>query len=552
MSQNSSRMKPPPTAWKFVMEACFVLFLLVLSGLLLYVPKNTAVLHFDCSAYAAQSVNIAGGDGNTMRWGKENIPGFYPPGYPALTAPFHWILGYDLQNGIVANFVMGFLTVLGVYFLGWRVAGPFAGGTAVLLLLKSEVFVHVAQMLYSQMSSLLFLVLTTLVFLAGWRRGRHAALLRLFAGFLCGMTVLIRNNAALSPAVALFALLIPPPEGTGRLKAAFTVWVGIGLAALACAWYNTAAFGTPFTTGYMSWGFTIGKTFSLDYIFSPAKIQMDEGKYQLLRSVAGFGLLYSWPVALSALIGLVSAWFTRLKNPDFWRVSFLAALSTLVLYMFLALYFFRSPIYTMLTLPLIMVVAGAGAVKVFDGLRLCLQGLSARLNAPPFKGMSLKWLAVFFALIYLLPSFGEAWIFNTQGRVEDAKDVHTFKEADMLMERHAVLLGAANPLLADYIFVRRDTDRKYCFLSTHQGERFKQRVAEELGSLAVSLDGISLYIVKRFQQKRPVYFTVLMPAQPRDIALIKQLFEFFQKRFTLEKTRAWNIYRVKPQQKSMK
>ena len=69
MSQNSSRMKPPPTAWKFVMEACFVLFLLVLSGLLLYVPKNTAVLHFDCSAYAAQSVNIAGGDGNTMRWG---------------------------------------------------------------------------------------------------------------------------------------------------------------------------------------------------------------------------------------------------------------------------------------------------------------------------------------------------------------------------------------------------------------------------------------------------------------------------------------------------
>jgi 4-amino-4-deoxy-L-arabinose transferase-like glycosyltransferase len=494
-----------PEGSKRLPEAALLLLLTLTGALLLYIPRDRAPLNFDSSAYSAQSINIALGRGNTMRMGGEDIPGFYPPGYPALTAPFHWLFGVHLQNAVLTNFFMGLLTLLAVYFIGRSIAGPAAGTMALLLLLSSMVFRHVGQRIYSQMPSLFFLALAAVFIIEGWKSGRYSPLFRFAAGFVSGMVVLIRsNNVVLAPALALLPLL-SPPVGRRKLEGALALWAGIAVSAALVVVYNLVEYGSPLATGYMSWGFSLEKVFSFEYIFNPLHIQMDERPYQLLRSLTGFGLLYSWPVAALAIPGCAAAFALRRKKPAFWCMCLFTVLSTLFLYVFLALYFFRSPIYTMLTLPLIAAVASSAAV------------------------------------LFIRTFQNPAWLKLLEQQVPP--EMNAFREAAALIEPDAVVLGAANPLVGEYMLVR-DTARKYVFLNRRQGEQFRRLILNELGSSSVNMPIIERYVIKRLQEGASIYL-LIFPFEGKEAALLQETYTFINKRFKLEETKMSGLRRIR-------
>lgn len=527
----SGRSNPPGRGVR-LLEWVFVLCLILLGAFLTYVPKEKASLKFDSAAYAAQSVNIAKGMGNTMQMGDEEVPGFYPPGYPLLTAPFHWILGFDLQNGVPANFCMGLLTLLLVYLLGRRIMGPAAGAVALLLLLQSGAFRHAAQNVYSQMSSLLFVAIMTLFVFAGWRDGRRGWLLRLSAGLVCGLSVLVRSqNVVLSPGLALFALWAPPYEGASRWRAALPVWIGVGLSAAAITTYNMASFGSPMATGYTAWEFDLDKVFSLEYVFQPKYVQLGEPP-QLVRCLFGLGMIYSWPTFLFIAAGSVTAWILRKSRPGLWMMFLLAAPTTLFLYLFLAVYFFRSPLYTMLTIPMIMVLAGGG-------LCLILQKLTQKIRP---KGGASVWMPVILALLYLSPSLWESYFLGHDENQNPAKAMTAFKMADTLLEEDAILLGMANPLVAQYVFVR-ETHRRYFFLTRRESEQFRRLVRQVMGTDDIDPQAVVDYVAERLEEGRNVYF-LEFPFQPSDAGFGEKCYKLLRKRFKLKQTAHPGIRRI--------
>jgi hypothetical protein len=131
---------------------------------------------------------------------------------------------------------------------------------------------------------------------AGWSARRLLA-----AGALVGVAVLVELPALLGAALLGAYLLVRVPRA-GRLRAAGLFAAGAVPPLLALAAYNTAAFGSPWRTGY---GFVIHPTFAAG---------MREGLYGvtwprpgvLLSMLVGpsRGLLYTAPVLLLGFVGL--------------------------------------------------------------------------------------------------------------------------------------------------------------------------------------------------------------------------------------------------------
>ena len=550
------------------LEIALVAILLAFGVILLYVPPHTTELRFDCAAYLAQSINIAEGLGNTLDMGGETLPGFYPPGYPAFTALFHWILGPDPYNGVTANFTAGLLTLLAVYALGRKLAGPPAGLLSGLLLLTSFAFRHVAHRLFSQMPSLLVVSLVGILVAHGWRAGGWGAAGRFLAGFLAGIAVLIRSsNVVLAPALALVSLLAKPPPERSRLGMAAPLWIGAGAAGLFMVLYNLNLYGSPMATGYMAWGFELESSFSLKYLFTPTFIHLDEAPWQLVRSVFGFGLLYAWPVALLVLVAAIPAWRFRKARPELWR-TYLAMLSnTALMYVFLGLYFFRSPIYSMLTLPLIMPCAAAGLVALVlpggmrgTGTNTTSTGDEIHGEGEGFGdgdkpkgasvirtrlGLATAWGACLITAGCLVPGVLDSALLDPEG-VKPTWEAKFFSGADETLEPDAVLVGSANPVLVEY-FLLRGTERRYLYVSGRAEKQFRRLISHELKNDRIVPAEVEAYVKEHLAAGRNVYFCSLLPSNPGDTALFMRIFKFLRKRFVNEVAGQKDLLRfVKP------
>jgi len=536
-----------------LIECISLLVLLILSALILYTPKRAGNLDFDCAAYAAQSINIAQGKGNTIDMGDERIPGFYPPVYPALTALVHWICGTDIQNGVTANFIMGLLVLALVYLFGRRMAGGIGGALSLLLLLKSEVFQNVCQNIYSQIPSLLIIVLLGMLLIKGWEDGSWAWVFRFSAGLLSGLSILIRSSdVVFAPVMVLFALIAFPPRGNFRLRTAAPLLFGVLISAAIVLFYNHSNYGSPLTTGYMVWGFSMGEQFSLNHNSDPPYRKFNSFNCQLLRSAFGLGEIYPFPVALAALAGGVFAWRLRAIKPCLWRLSIATALLILLLYAFLSLYFFRTPLYTIITTPFVVIMASSAVVIISRWLEVRYS-----IDRP---WISIVVLAA--VLIWQYPGVKNAALLQKDQK-EAPNYLTLMEDASKKIEKDAIVMGNLDPVLAEYIIVH-NTKRRYLYLSRLPYAIFKRIITKELGVYPKMFKELSLsiakhkkagqpiefpdhekYIEKYKKAGRPIYISsILNTPHPVDRQLVAEVGKFLRKTYHIEMTEVSEFLRI--------
>jgi hypothetical protein len=465
-------------------EALLVATLLALAFFLLPAPRASADLRFDSLYYAAQSVNLAEGRGNTLQLGGETVPGFYPPGQPACAAPLHWLLGADPQNPVLLSGALGAVTTLLVYCLGRRLAGPVAGAAAALLFLSCPPVRDVSRRILAQPLSLAGTAGVALL----WARGARAG-----AGFLAGLLPLSgARDLALPVALAAAA-----PFSGGGARGALRAGAGLAAGGALLVAVNLAAHGRPLGAGYVGWGLPTGSWFSLGNVLHPEVTPPGEGPWFLLRSLTGFGPLYPWPVAALALVGV-------LRAPPAFRA--LAAAGTLVPYLLLAPYWFRSILYLLPTLPFVFAAAAAGAVA------LC----------PP----RLRALPVALAAAATIPAWPHASLIAPP---PPAPLVATLRAVDRAVPPDAALLGAVHPVLAEYT-IRRAPARRYLFLNPGSSPDWRRAMERELGGLDVGG-----WVAARLSEGRTVCALLLTPdAAPEEQAALERTWRTLEARFGAE------------------
>jgi hypothetical protein len=412
-------------------------------------------------------------------------------------------------------------------------AGPVAGAVAVLLLLKCQPFISATQQMLSQTSTFFCLVILAWLVFPGWGSRKASWIMRFLIGLVAGATIFIRNsNIILAPAVALFSFLVIPGKNRSRFAATLPVCSGIAVAAVLVLTFNAAQYGSPFKTGDMGW-VNMGGRFSLDYFWNPPLSPIGDMSFPILEPLLGFGPLYSWMVALSAAAGLFIAWHLRSKCAAFYQIYLLMILSTLLNGVFLAFYFMRSDLYLMLTVPFVVMAAAATLDHVCRFLNKKI----------PSKGSPVMWVPLMLALVYLFayqgaPEF-KAW------RKEPAytPNVTSFENADRITEDNAVLISSANPILADYLFIKK-TSRRYLLLTEMESPILRGVFYRELGSNQGGPAAVGNYVQRKLAEGVPVYLMNYL-FYPYDQKLIESTLKFLRKNYRLQPTDVGNIFRVK-------
>jgi 4-amino-4-deoxy-L-arabinose transferase-like glycosyltransferase len=82
----------------------------------------------DQTIYHSSAAFLAEGKGYVDESGKP--ANYWPVGYSAFLAPFYFVLGSHPSSAFVANFILGLLTVWGVYMLGRELFGENTGRVA--------------------------------------------------------------------------------------------------------------------------------------------------------------------------------------------------------------------------------------------------------------------------------------------------------------------------------------------------------------------------------------------------------------------------------------
>jgi hypothetical protein len=139
--------------------------------------------------------------------------------------------------------------------------------------------------------------------------------------------------------------------------------------------------------------------------------------------------------------------------------------------------------------------------------------------------------------------FDDAPFFDMKNAPEIPAAVEAFQEADALLEQDAVLLGAANPVVAEYLF-RRETPRKYLLLNRRREEQFKRLVRNEMDEWPLTMPLIEAYVKQNLEKGLNVYL-LIFPFEATEGALLDETFKFLKKRFILEDTRYPCILRIR-------
>lgn len=509
-----------------------VLALLLFASLLLYAPRESATLEFDRSAYASQSISLVQGHGNTIRLGEEWLPGFYPPAYPASIVVVHWLLGTDSKNGVFASLAFAVVTLLLVYVLGRRVGGPAAGAVAVLLLAGNEMYGQTASSVLSQAFALSVVALTAVIGIGAGARDR--AVRHGFAvGLVAGLSLLIRyQNFILPAALGIYALAATRGGWFDRVRGAVPLGLGVVLGGAVVMAYCAVEYGSPFRTGYHEWDFPFEKTFALRHFFYPEIIQeIPPREFFLVRCLLGLGPIYPWPIALLWIAGIAAAWKRRDRELALSRTSLLALFLNATLFVILGMYVFRSAIYAMLGLPLIMVMAAVGATILFRG---------RRAGAVPL------WIVpLALAALSTLPAVQRSHLLGAGGDTPIQRGQSVVEAADRTLEDNAVLLGFCDPILADHVFVR-ETERRYLYLKRKDIlPRIVAHVRAEMGGDELAAEAVGDYVASHLIDGRPLYFLLPVPGNDVDIDAALQLRKALGERFIFGKSELLEIETIK-------
>lgn len=213
----------------------------------------------------------------------------YPPGLPLMIAAVYVTLGPNAS--VFMDLVFATLSLLGLYLLARRLAGPWWGLAACAVLASNPVFNQHALWNFAHMTVNVFLVWGVYL-LVLWSEHRRWWL-ALGAGFLLGVIPTVRYpEALLALGIAVYLLWDIRKEASTRRQLTFAI-LGAAMPVVALLIRNQVVFGAFYKTGYAltneQTGF--GWSYFTDHFIS------------YLRAINGDG---AGPVFLLGLIGIAA------------------------------------------------------------------------------------------------------------------------------------------------------------------------------------------------------------------------------------------------------
>lgn len=462
-------------------DRLILLALLVAGGWILHVPTDEVPLFYDSLGYSAQALSLSQGEGNTIQIGTAHVPGIYPAGVPWLASIPIRLLGEDMRFGVLSILACALLTLYAVAVVGRRVAGAFAGMTALLLVLCSPLFRNMGGYTMSQVPTALAVILAVMLYI-----NLNSRVALVFAGFVAVLSLLLRfANVTFPLALIGTELLLGGLRPRRRLASLGLLGAGMAAAALLVLAHNAWSFGGAFVTGYDRWGWDVGGKFSWEYVLNPTREPTHAGGSLLLRAFAGLSGLQSVPAVLAAFLGLWACWR---GGPGVARARLLAGacIATIFLnYALLAGYEFRSDSYLVPIIPLMAVLGGVGAVRLLPGTRV--------------------WLAPIGGILLLCYSLWQAP--GASGAdAQEAMRYRSLARAGEVLEADALLLTIADLALAEPL-VRTGPRREVVYMEPFVGKILTQFKLDRFAMNSYRRpDEVVPFLKETVLSGRPVYF----------------------------------------------
>lgn len=488
--------------------------LAVLSAVLLYVPARDVPLLFDAVSYASQGASLAAGLGNTVQVGGQQQPGVYPVGVPLLMAPPIAWTG-DLRTGVWSILVCGVLAVLVTRALGSRLGGAATGGVAALLLLSSGAYRGCAGNILSQVPTALAVIGAAWLFVVGGPR--RLAL----AGALAVLSVLLRNaNVAFPLALGLAGCLVGPAP---RWKRVAAIAAGMLPASLLVLLHNQAFYGSPWSTGYDTWGWEVQDQYSLLNVIGGG--DGSASRWPFLQSFLGLGRLYSVPLLLAAVLGVRQAWHRRAERPQAATLAMLTCIAVAGQYALHLPYSFHAESYLVPTVPLLAVMAAWGVHSVLRGRR---------------EGVALAAAA----LLVVLSRVQDAPL--SQSERDAGRTYECLRAVAALAEPDAVLMTASEPAMVEPLFMplAGEGGREVVYLENYNFGPLKDLARQDFDAPRVKPHRVLQRAGQLLRAGRPVYFSLWAPTRAVK-PVHHEIHVALRKNFDLEPTGIENVYRVR-------
>ena len=285
--------------------------------------------------YAASAVNLANGRGAVLHFGGYSYPSRYTGGYPLILEFFYRLFGRHVSMLPVSSWILGMLSVLGIFIVARWLFGRAAGAIAALTLALSPVFITYSSLVMSDVPTLFVTICAALMLVVaasdyatqspGWMRMSAWLMFGLLAGF---STIIRQTNATVLGGLALCIVMVPlEHQGDNRglpslVKAAIAIAIGF---AIPVAWQlhqNAIHLGSAFASGYAWWVPEVygamSRTFSAAFLFGPTMPRNPHGNV-LVYATTLLGLdgtlgdrgnpryfLYPFAAAAFAIVGFIA------------------------------------------------------------------------------------------------------------------------------------------------------------------------------------------------------------------------------------------------------
>lgn len=267
--------------------------------------------------------------------------------------PMFKIFDDPLFAGRFLSIVSGFVTMIGVLVMGWRVFSPKVGIWSALIYSLTPYTVFFDRM--ALVDSMLAAFILWALIIALWLAKSPRLDLAMILGYLLGGALLVKTPAMISILGLPFTILGSNFKNTSRGLLVKLLFFWVIALVITVGIYNALRLGP---------GFTQLSGRNADYVFSPSELvgrPLDPFIPHLNDILDWFPKLLSWPIILLILIGTIFILVKRNKV----GISLLlwSVVPMMVLMAFLKTFTAR---YLLFAIPPLLVVAGFGVVQLSD------------------------------------------------------------------------------------------------------------------------------------------------------------------------------------------
>lgn len=329
--------------------------------------------------YAVSAVNLLEGRGYTLFFEGEPHPPRAPFGYTLCLAPFYFLLGKSLGNGIFCTLLFSLLSFVLLFALAKGLFGNETAFWAVVFLTFSPLHLYWSRFIMADLPH------TALLLLWVWLLFRKELTPQrgFWLGVILGVSLLFKFSSVL-----FILLFIPFLFGRGPLRKGLTTaglfLLGVFLAVFPLLLYYRLTFGGFLKTGFLYWTLEWTRP---SFLLSP--------QYAVSGPVLPAGASPNILAFFRFLLGIVSPWhqnpypfflvpfigigvhrilLDRTKGSAPRRKFLLFTLTTAaIFYGTFSLYFAQNMRYLLPVVPLLLIIAGFGWRQIFSELPSLVQ-----------------------------------------------------------------------------------------------------------------------------------------------------------------------------------